>query len=103
MTKKEILKALQNKKQNPFYNNDSLFECIYCQIVVHNDTIKEFKNELKGYKKDLKTNHFYISEKYTLEHIKYLKEQIKEYRKKRNELQQASFYLLGDNFSDYNE
>ena len=98
MTKKEVIKALQNKKTNPFYFNDSLYECLYCSVVQHNDTIKELKQQLK----DIRSDKNFWGDCYE-EKIAEVKQQLKEIKKKRSDLQKASALLVGDSFADYND
>ena len=102
MTKKEVLKALSNKRLNPFYLNNSLYESVYCSIVQHNDTISELKTSLKCWREEKPHGDYYTTE-HIAEQIADIKEQIKEYRRKRKDLQKASALLFGDNFAEYNE
>ena len=100
LTKKDIIEALNFKSLNPFYYNDALQEAVYCSIVQHNDTIREMKDNIKCCKEDIKNGYnVELSKRQQQEY----KETLKEYRKKRNDLQKASALLFGDDFSEYDE
>ena len=105
MNKKEIIKALQSKKLNPFYYNDALYEAVYCSIVQHNDTIREIKENIKAWRQEKPRSNGaeYGGALYIAQKIADLKSELKEYRKKRRELQKASALLLGDGFYEYDD
>lgn len=86
---KRILKDL--------YNNDSVYEALYCQCVSCNDFIKELKQEIKEYQKD---NNFNEELKNSI--IEHRKEQLKEYQTKRKQLKKALKQIFNCDMSDYN-
>lgn len=87
---KTILKEL--------FNNNELYESVYCSIVSTNDYIKELKETIKCYRKDKDYN-----EELKKSIIEDRKETLKEYQAKRRKLKRAFYLLFDDKAEDYSD
>jgi len=80
------------------YNNNALYEAIYCAVVSANDFIKELKQDIRDYRKDKD-----YSEDLKKSIIEDRSEQLKEYQTKRKQLKRAFYLLFDDKLEEYND
>ena len=83
------------------FNNNAVYEAIYCQIVSKNDYIIELKENKKSWQEEKKSG-YYTAEQIA-EHIASINEDIKTTRKERKQLQKAFYMIYGDPAEEYND